>query len=248
MRTIILAAGLGSRLRDICGDRPKPLFEMRGKSLLEHSLHSLAQTGIRESTIVIGYNGEMIQKKIGQEFEGVKIDYADNPDYATTGSMHSVYCALKLKKPEDCLILDGDLVFNPRLTTQLREDYRKDLALLVNCCGNGDETFTILDNDGKISYMKLNKKVDITSIRTREDVYEFNGISKFSKEFISEMVKFIDGEMRKGANDLYYEECALQVSKKIPWYGLVGDGRMLVEIDIKEDVARAEKVLDRMSS
>jgi len=245
MKTIILAGGIGKRLQDSCNDKPKPLFKINGKSLLEHSLVALDTVGVQEVNIVTGYKGNMIKEEIGNSFNGIKIDYADNKLYETTGSMHGVYCALK-GNINDCLLLDADIIYDPQIIRNLIKDKRKNLAFLMDCCGNGEETYTIIDENDRITYLSLNKTADRDLIK-KTKVYEFNGVSKFSEDFLRRMMAIHEGKISSGTPDEYYEECAVKIAKSIPWYGLVGGSMDLAEVDRIEDVERAEQVIELLS-
>ncbi len=242
MKVIILAAGIGSRLRDIWKDKPKPLFEIKGKTLIEYSLDALIKVGVNKIVIVVGYKREMIKDKIKKEYKGTKIEYAENKLYEITGSMHSVYSVFKEKEPEDCLVLDADIVYDPNIIVNLINYEKKDVAFLTSCCGSGDETFTVLDESEKIIYLRLKKNEDPNLLKGKK-VFEFNGVAKFSKEFLKKMLCLHEEKIRNNKLDSYYEECALEVNKEIPWYGLVNKEFVLAEIDKKEDIKRAEKII-----
>jgi choline kinase len=249
MKTVILAAGIGSRLQDVSEDLPKPLFNINGRSLLDYSLEALSKCGISNVTIVNGFMGEKIRSYLGNYVHGINIRHVRNNKYAETGSMHSLYCALMGREIEDTLVLDGDLVFDPRMIEQIIKDKRKNLAFLTGLCGNGEETYTTLDDTGRITYLSLNKKTDRNLVE-KEDVYEFNGVSKFSQDFLMLMFDLHEKRVNKGREDSYYEECALIVAKDKPWfrpwYGLVGDSNYLAEVDRKEDIERAETLIEKI--
>ncbi len=78
MKAVIVAAGMGTRLRPMTETLPKGLIEIGGKTLLEHSLKALKDNGIKEIIIVIGFLGDMIKQKLSNEFDGVKITYVEN--------------------------------------------------------------------------------------------------------------------------------------------------------------------------
>ncbi len=247
MRVVILAAGMGSRLKEILNNKPKPLFEVLGKSLLEYSLEALKECGINEVTIVIGYNGHFIREKIGDEFKGIRINYVVNNNYQKTGSMHSVYVAFHGKEPEDCIVLDADLVYDPKFMREFIESEKKDAAFLTTPCGSGDETFVILDEeDNKISYLRLKRNEDPKLVEGKE-LWEFNGVAKFSKEFMEEMIKLHEEKLNGERADEYYEENALEVHRnKMPWYGFVNSDFVLAEVDRPKDVILVNKLLEKI--
>ena len=65
MRAIILAGGLGTRLRPLTLEKPKPLLPIKGKPMIEHTIINLKKHGIKEVILSIGYKAEMIEEYFG---------------------------------------------------------------------------------------------------------------------------------------------------------------------------------------
>ncbi len=116
-KAVILAAGWGTRLTPLTCKLPKPAIRLLEDSLLEHNLKELSGL-IDEAVIVIGYKGEVIQKKIGEEFAGIKIKYAKQKEQLGTG--HATQIALPFLD-EEFLILNGDDLYS-------RDDIKKCLS------------------------------------------------------------------------------------------------------------------------
>jgi choline kinase len=87
MRAIILAAGRGSRIRQLTDDRPKCLVELRGRPLLEWQVEALRGGGAREIGIVTGYRREMLAALGLREFH--------NPRWQDTNMVSSLECAVE---------------------------------------------------------------------------------------------------------------------------------------------------------
>ena len=85
MQAIILAAGNGIRFLPLSSNRPKPLFSLFDKSILEHNLSELKGI-VDEVIIVVGYKKEMIIDKIGNNFDGIKITYIEDKEITGTAS------------------------------------------------------------------------------------------------------------------------------------------------------------------
>jgi choline kinase len=239
MKAIILAAGMGSRLQGILQGKPKPLFELDGKSLLDYSLESLALNGIEETCIAIGFEGEKIKEKFGKTFRGMRINYSNNPIYDKTGSMHSFYKALGVA--QDCLVLDGDIIYDPIAINKILRNEKNDITILTNCCGSGDEVYVSLNQMEELRY--LGKKLPDEKL-----FWEFTGISKFSKEFVSQMFKLHEENLEKGQCGEYCEDCAYRASKITPLHGFIIQGLAWSEIDKKEDIPRALSALESIKN
>src|SRR5687768_631200 len=131
---VILAAGLGSRLKHHTQDQPKGFLEVEGKSLIERSIESLIQKGIRSVIIGTGY--------LPEYFEALKKKFPvitfRNEDYSTTGSMYTLY-VLKHLIREPILLLESDLLYDPISLDYLLEDSREDVILASDATNSGDE-------------------------------------------------------------------------------------------------------------
>lgn len=79
MQCVILAAGLGKRMRPLTEDRPKPLVLVCGKPLLHYVVEALPSS-VDELIIVVGYKGEMIRTYCGEEFLGRKVSYIEQTE------------------------------------------------------------------------------------------------------------------------------------------------------------------------
>jgi N-acetyl-alpha-D-muramate 1-phosphate uridylyltransferase len=110
----ILAGGLGTRLGERVRDTPKPLLEVAGEPFLMHQLRLLAAHGARRVVICVGYRGETIPARIGEQRFGMRIAYShDGP--GLDGTLGAIRRALPLLG-ERFLVLYGD--------AYLRVDYR----------------------------------------------------------------------------------------------------------------------------
>jgi len=104
MQAIILAAGKGTRFLPFSETKPKPLFSIFGKSILEHNLDELNGL-VSEVIIIVGYKKEMIMEKIGKKYGKMKISYIEDDKIEGTGS--SAKLALSHLK-DKFLLLNGD--------------------------------------------------------------------------------------------------------------------------------------------
>lgn len=113
MKTLILAAGRGKRLRELSEDRNKCMLPIRNKPLIEYSLDCAIQAGSSELIIVIGYKGEEIVNRYGKTYQGRHIIYVEQNE--RHGLVHAIECAKEALKKEDFMLMLGDeLMINPR--------------------------------------------------------------------------------------------------------------------------------------
>ncbi len=103
---IILAGGLGTRLRGVIGGVPKPLAPVQGRPFLIWLLDLLAQQGMRRIVLATGYKAEMVHAVIGERWQGMRIDYAVESTPLGTGG--AIVQARRLIEGEDTFVLNGD--------------------------------------------------------------------------------------------------------------------------------------------
>jgi choline kinase len=104
MKAIILAAGRGSRMKDLTDERPKCLVELRGRALLDLQLEALRAAGITEIAIVTGYKRELLASRGLVEFH--------NPRWAETNMVSSLACARDWLTTEPCIVSYSDIFYN----------------------------------------------------------------------------------------------------------------------------------------
>ena len=100
---IIMAAGLGTRMRPLTYETPKPLIPVHGKPMIESIIDGLHQNDINDITIVVGYLGEKFGY-LSDKYQGIKL--IENPYYDRYNNISSLYVARNELK--NTIILDGD--------------------------------------------------------------------------------------------------------------------------------------------
>ncbi len=93
MQAIILAAGKGTRFWPLSINKPKPLFVLFGRSILEHNLNQLDGL-VDEAFIIVSYKKEMIKDKIGENWGKIKINYVEQEEIDGTGRRRNWPCLL----------------------------------------------------------------------------------------------------------------------------------------------------------
>lgn len=111
MKAIILAAGRGSRMKNLTEERPKCLVELRGKALLDWQLEALHAAGITEIAIVTGYKRELLADRGLTEFH--------NARWAETNMVSSLACAQDWLQAEPCIVSYSDIFYSPMAVQSL---------------------------------------------------------------------------------------------------------------------------------
>jgi NDP-sugar pyrophosphorylase family protein len=134
LKGVVLAAGLGTRMRPLTYRRPKPLVPVLDRPMVEHIIQGAADAGVTDLLIVIGYRGEMIQEAIGcGERFGLAISYAVQEKPAGTGD--AVLIAEQFIGEEPFFLSWGDIIVSRRNYARIGHTWRgeqPDLVLSLN--------------------------------------------------------------------------------------------------------------------
>jgi choline kinase len=114
MKAVILAAGLSTRLRRYAKDLPKTLLAFGPRTILDYQLDSLFETGIREVAIVVGYQKHRIVDHVARHHATRQqaITFIENPRFAETNNIYSLWLALEWVGESDFLALNADVLYH----------------------------------------------------------------------------------------------------------------------------------------
>lgn len=103
---VILAGGLGTRLREIVADRPKVLADVNGRPFLAFLLDRLADAGIRRVVLCTGYMAELVRDTFGESYRDMNLHYSQEDSPLGTGG--ALRLALPLISSDPVLVMNGD--------------------------------------------------------------------------------------------------------------------------------------------
>lgn len=127
MRAMILAAGLGTRLRPMTNNLPKPLLPVAGRPLMMYSLLWLKKYGIRDVIINLHYQGEKIEKELGDGARlGMNIAYSREPEIlGTGGGIKKAVRFLSGPHAGSFVVVNGDILVDTNLDKVVEFHHRK---------------------------------------------------------------------------------------------------------------------------
>ena len=203
MQAIILAAGMGKRLKELTAGNTKCMVPVNGITLAERALRILDKKNLSRIVIVVGYEGQKLIDYIGTLGIRTEIVYIDNPIYNTTNNIYSLSLAKNYLVAEDTLLLESDLIFEESLIDMLLEDERETLALVDKYASWMDGTCMVIDDEDRITDFILGKSL---KFEDKESYYKTVNIYKFSSHFAKNTyVPFLEAYSKAMGDNEYYE-------------------------------------------
>lgn len=233
---IILAAGVGSRLRPLTDDKPKCLLKIDGKTLLERQISILRKSNLKEITIVTGHLRDQVESFINTVFPDEKIKLCFNAGFQTTNNAYSLGLALQ-EQNSPFILLDGDLLFEQELLDQLVFSKEENIFVIdTNKRGLTDESMKVsLGMDHTI--LKLSK-----SIPQEQAAGEYIGLARLGSTWTQNLCQEIDKMDRNDQKSAYYEDIMTKLLPSSPPITVQEtDKHFWMEIDTAEDLKKAQE-------
>lgn len=242
MQALILAAGMGSRLKDLTADNTKCMVKVNGVTMIERMLNQLENKAFSKIIIVTGYEGQKLIDFIETLDISTPIEFINNPIYDQTNNIYSLWLAKDKLLEEDTVLLESDLIFEDSVLDALLDDSRSTLALVDKYESWMDGTVVKLDQDDNISAFVPGKKFVYRDI---DSYYKTVNIYKFSKEFsTTHYVPFLDAYTQALGRNEYYEQ-VLRVITLLDDPAIKAkrlDGQKWYEIDDVQDLDIASSI------
>jgi len=204
MQAIILAAGMGKRLKELTHNNTKCMVKVNGVTLIDRMLHQLEKKDLSRIVIVVGYKGDMLIDYINTLNIKTPIVYVNNPIYDKTNNIYSLALAKEHLCQEDSLLFESDLIFEDAVIDELLIDPRDTLALVDKYESWMDGTCVTLDENDEIKAFIPGKKFEF---KDKDNYYKTVNIYKFSKHFSrTKYVPFLEAYSSALGNNEYYEQ------------------------------------------
>ncbi|MFW2404064.1 MAG: NTP transferase domain-containing protein [Gammaproteobacteria bacterium] len=226
---VILAAGMGTRLRGELKDRPKGFLELGGEPIIVASLRRLAEARIDNVVIVTGHCASDYES-LAEESGGF-VRTVHNDRFADSGSMYSLYCARDLLHT-DFLLLESDLIYEPRALDVLLALDAPDAVLLSGPTNAGDEVYVETRGGNLVAMSKDRDSLGGVA-------GELVGISKISSDLFSIMCELSASAFETSLHYDYETDCLVAAAAQRPIACPVVADLAWGEIDDAGHLARA---------
>ncbi|QUC66675.1 aminotransferase class I/II-fold pyridoxal phosphate-dependent enzyme [Aristaeella hokkaidonensis] len=242
MQAIILAAGMGKRLKELTQNNTKCMVKVNGVTLIDRMLHQIEKKELSRIIIVVGYEGQKLIDYIGTLGIQTPIEFIENPVYDRTNNIYSLALAKEWLVQEDTLLFESDLIFEDAILDAILSDPRETLALVDKYESWMDGTCVKLGDDDSIEAFVPGKQFKFSEIR---DYYKTVNIYKFSRHFSeTHYVPFLDAYQSALGKNEYYEQ-VLRVITMLDEPEIKAkrlEGQRWYEIDDIQDLDIAESI------
>lgn len=242
MQAIILAAGMGKRLKELTADNTKCMVEVNGVRLIDRVLHQLERQRMERIVIVVGYQGQKLIDYIRSLDIRTPIVFVENPIYDKTNNIYSLALAREYLAEKDTLLLESDLIFEDSVLDALIQDPRDTLVLVDKYESWMDGTVVKIGEDDEIREFVPGKNFVFEDIPA---YYKTVNIYKFSREFsTNKYIPFLQAYTMALGNNEYYEQ-VLRVIAMLDDPGIRAKrltGQKWYEIDDIQDLDIAESI------
>lgn len=234
---VILAAGIGSRLRPITNRLPKCMVEVAGKPILEYQIDAYRKAGIDEIIIITGYEGEVIEN-FCRHIKGIKIKIIENKDYETTNNMYSFYLAKDEIRSRPFILNNADLVISDVVVEMLiNSKYESAIAV---------DTTIFTEESMKVSVSVNGEITDISKTMLEGDSFGCSiDFYKFSERDSVRFLRVVKSIIQNEKNLKDWTEVALQKAFKsgeLKFYPVDIGGERWVEVDNYDDLYMADRI------
>ena len=214
MKAIILAAGMGSRLKNITKDKTKCMVEVNGESLIKRLLKQLEKYTLEEIVIVTGYKEEILKEYINNLGIKTKIKFYNNDIYDKTNNIYSLGLVEKELLNNDILLIESDLIFEDKLLKNIINSSYKNLAVVSEYESWMDGTCVRLDDENNVVDFISSQRFSFNEV---ENLYKTVNIYKLSKEFNQKYyIPFLKAYISSKGTNQYYESVFETLIKIIP--------------------------------
>ena len=204
MNAIILAAGMGKRLKNLTKDKTKCMITVNDITLIERMLSQLDELNLNKIILVVGYQSEKLIEFITTLKINTPIEYIHNNIYDKTNNIYSLYLAKQYLETSDCLILESDLIFEDGILEDLVNDKRPNLALVDKFESWMDGTVVTIDNNDNILNFYTKDQFSFEEIK---NYYKTVNTYKFSNEFSKHYyIPFLEAYIKSLGFNEYYEQ------------------------------------------
>ena len=226
MKALILNSGLGHRMGVLTSEHPKCMTEISvTDTILSRQLRLLVTAGIKDVVMTTGYFDQILVDYCNSLGLPIHITFVNNPLYAETNYIYSIYCAREYLD-DDIVLMHGDLVFELSVLEDMLSEERSCMKV-SSTAAIPDKDFKAVIHDGKIDKIGVEFFTDVMEAQA---LYKLNRCDW--KLWLEKICTFCENDNR----NCYAENAFNEISGKCNIYSFDAKDRLCSEIDTPEDL------------
>lgn len=184
MQAVILAAGLGKRLKEHTADKTKCMVKVGGMTLIERSLGILDEEGLKRIVIVTGYQGDKLKEHVVSIGLKTQVVFVDNEEYETTSNLGSLLKAADYLAEDDTLVIESDIIYEKAVVDKILSSAEECLTFVSRPKPWMDGDIVTLDREGYIKDFIGSDRFDFNNVG---QYYKTVSMYKLSKTYINKV-------------------------------------------------------------
>ena len=241
IKAVILAAGVGSRIKPLTDNCPKSLLKINGKTILEMMISHIQRCGISEVVFVLGYLQDQIKNYVKTQFPDLVVHFITNEKYEVTNTGYSLMLTKNFVLDSTFIKFDADIVFDINILKSLiASEYDNCLCIDKNINLDAEEIKVIIRDKNRV--VKASK-----TVKPLDAIGESIGIEKISSEAAQALFSELELMMKDEQYYQEYNEAVYErlIEKDVPFHALDISGLKWTEIDTQEDFMMAENIFSQ---
>ncbi len=235
MKVIIMAAGVGSRLSEISGGKPKCLIKAVGETLIKRIVRVCKSRGIDDVTVITGYEKELVHRELGQE-----VNFVYNPFYSVTNSISSLWLTRE-KLDGDVILMNADLFFESALLDSVLRQ-RKTAVMMSDSTRIETADYRFCFKADRITHYGKH-------LSNSQTDGEYVGMARIDSSFTGRFRTRLEEMIEQGRTNCWWEEVLYSfIPQGVPVYHHDVAGTFWTEIDDPRDFDRLQKWLSGRTS
>ena len=228
---------MAKRLRPLTDTQPKCLLKVGERTLLERTVDAQLAAGIDELVVVTGYRGDMIHDFLTTHYPDLAIHFIHNADYEHNNNIFSLWMTRPYTDGRDFLLMDSDILLDPKLVARIAQQPDTALALNRHECGE-EEIKIIADSEDRV--VELSKTCSIS-----DAIGESVGVERIASDYSTALFRELEQMIeREGLIDIFYERAFERLIPQGHYFRVVDTtGYFSIELDTVEDFKNAKALI-----
>lgn len=242
MQAVILAAGMGKRLKEHTKNQTKCMVQVGGMTLIERSLRILDQEGLSRIVLVTGYQADGLVEHVKSLGVQTPIVFVHNAEYETTSNLYSLLLAKEYLVQEDTLVIESDVIFEKALADRMLASEQPCLTFVSKPEPWMDGSLVTLDENG---YIKKFINAENFRFEEKNQYYKTVSMYRLSGKYLRKTyLPFLEAYVRVWGKDTHYESALRVVAfqDKPTIATIVLQGEKWYEINDIQDMDIAESI------